>query len=215
MILHQSVGPNPRVVLFYLAHCGLDMRRKFVDIMSGDNRQPAYLARNPAGGTPLLELDDGSHIADSVAICEYLNELHPEAGLVGATPEARARTRAILRQIDHTVVVPLTTGFRGAEGLPMFKDRMLCSPEAAPGNKALAADGLNGVDALVGKSAYLAGNTLTLADIVLFCFVEFGAQVGQPSDPALTNLAAWHERVGALPAATASANPQIGIDAAG
>ena len=211
MKLYQSVGPNPRVVLFFLAEKGIELNREFVDIRAGDNRTPEWLARNPRGSMPVLELDDGRMISESTAICEYLEELYPDTPLIGATAEARAATRSALRYIDFGVVGPMTNGFRSAEGLPMFQDRMLCVPEAAAGNKSYAQDGLARADHMLADSEYLAGDALTLADIVLFCWTEFGAMVGQPTPDSLTNLSRWRTRVAARPAATASADPQIGV----
>jgi len=211
MKLYQSLGPNPRVVLMYLAETGLTLDREFVDIMAAENRRPDFYAKSPLGHTPLLELDDGSHIAESIAICEYLAETHAANELLGATPEQRARTRMFVRIVDQLVVVPMTAGFRGAEGLSMFRDRVLCLPDAAADLKRLAASGLEAVNNIIGAGPWVAGERFSLADILLYSFVEFGALVGQPLDPALTNLAAWRERVAARPSAAASANPQLGI----
>ena len=211
MKLHQSVGPNPRVVIMYVDEKAIYLPRQFIDIVGGENRRDAYLAKNPAGGTPLLELDDGGCIGESIAIAEYLEEKHPSPPLIGTTAEERAATRALIRRIDHDVVVPMSNGFRSSEGLPMFKDRLLCVPEAAAGNKAYARDGLAKLDARLAGKAWLAGERFTLADILLFCFVEFGGQVGQPLDPALANLAAWRDRVAARPSAAASADPKHGL----
>lgn len=211
MKLYQSLGPNPRVVLMYLAQTGLALDRQFVDIMAAENRQPDFYAKSPLGHTPLLELDDGSHIAESIAICEYLAETHAANELLGATPEQRARTRMFVRIVDQLVVVPMTAGFRGAEGLPMFRDRVLCLPDAAADLKRLAASGLEAVNNVIGAGPWIAGDRFSLADILLYSFVEFGVLVGQPPDPALTHLAAWRDRVAARPSAAASANPQQGI----
>lgn len=211
MKLYQSLGPNPRVVLMYLAETGLTLDREFVDIMAAENRRPDFYAKSPLGHTPLLELDDGSHIAESIAICEYLAETHAANELLGATPEQRARTRMFVRIVDQLVVVPMTAGFRGAEGLPMFRDRVLCLPDAAADLKRLAASGLEAVNNIIGAGPWIAGERFSLADILLYSFVEFGAMVGQAPDPALTHLAAWRDRVAARPSAGASANPQYGI----
>jgi len=211
MKLYQSLGPNPRVVLMYLAETNVQVDRRFVDIMAAENRQPDFCAKSPLGHTPVLELDDGSCIAESVAICEYLDETLGRNALLGATPEERAQTRMLVRIVDQLVVVPMTAGFRGAEGLPMFQSRLLCLPDAAADLKRLAADGLAQVDRILGAGQWLAGDRFSLADILLYSFVEFGAMVGQPLDPALTNLAAWRDRVAARPSAAASANPQMGI----
>ena len=211
MKLYQSLGPNPRVVLMYLAETGITIERQFVDIMAAENRQPDFRAKSPLGHTPLLELGDGSCIAESIAICEYLDETLGGHAMLGATAEKRAKTRMLVRIVDQLVVVPMTAGFRGAEGLPMFENRLLCLPDAAADLKRLAADGLTQVDRIVGDGPWLAGARFSLADILLYSFVEFGAMVGQPPDPALTNLAAWRERVAARPSAAASANPKYGI----
>ncbi|WP_077145285.1 glutathione S-transferase family protein [Sphingopyxis sp. KK2] len=211
MKLYQSLGPNPRVVLMYLAETGVAVERHFVDIMAAENRQPNFCAKSPLGHTPLLELDDGSCIAESIAICEYLDETQTAHALLGASAEERGRTRMLVRIVDQLVVVPMTAGFRGAEGLPMFQSRLLCLPDAAADLKRLAADGLAQVDRIVGAGPWLAGDRFSLADILLYSFVEFGAMVGQPLDPVLTNLAAWRDRVAARPSAPASANPKLGI----
>ena len=211
MKLYQSLGPNPRVVLMYLAETGVAVDRRFVDIMAAENRQPEFCAKSPLGHTPLLELDDGGWIAESIAICEYLDETLGGHTLLGATAEERAQTRMLARIVDQLVVVPMTSGFRGAEGLPMFESRVLCLPDAAADLKRLAADGLAQVNRIVGAGPWLAGNRFSLADILLYSFVEFGAMVGQPLDPALANLNAWRDRVAARPSAAASANPQYGI----
>ncbi len=211
MILYQSVGPNPRVAIMYAAEKGIALPRAFVDIIDGENRREGYLAKNPAGGTPCLELDDGSIIAESIAICEYLEELHPSPPLVGSTPEQRAATRMMIRRVDHDVVVPMSSGFRSAEGLPMFDSRMLCRPDAADGLKAYARDGLARLDAGLAGKDYLTGDRFTLADILLYSFVEFGPQVGQPFPDELARLAAWRARVAARPSAAASADPHNGL----
>ncbi|MBN8844409.1 MAG: glutathione S-transferase family protein [Sphingomonadales bacterium] len=211
MILYQSLGPNPRVVLMYLAETGVGVDRRFVDIMAAENRRPDFCAKSPLGHTPLLELDDGGCIAESIAICEYLDETLGGHALLGASAAERATTRMLVRIVDQLVVVPMTAGFRGAEGLPMFQSRLLCLPDAAADLKRLAADGLAQVDRIVGAGPWIAGDRFSLADILLYSFVEFGAMVGQPPDPALAHLATWRERVAARPSAAASANPQQGI----
>lgn len=211
MKLFQSVGPNPRVATMFIAEKGLTIERVFIDIQAGENRQPDYLAKNPAGGTPALELDNGHFLAESVAICEFLEEHHPSPPLIGHNAEERAITRMTVRSVDQNVVVPMSNGFRSAEGLPMFKDRMLCVPEAADGNKAYARDGLARIDLALTGREWLCGDRFTLADILLFCFVEFGAMVGQPLPDGLRNLAAWKARVGARPSAALSANPKNGL----
>ncbi|WP_373488604.1 glutathione S-transferase family protein [Blastomonas sp.] len=211
MKLYQSIGPNPRVVLMFLEEKGAVIDRAFVDIMKGENRQPDFVALNPFGQLPLLEMDDGTHLSESTAICAYIEEKFPAPPLIGSTAEERAVTNMLVRRLDYDVVAPMTTAFRGAEGLPMFKNRMRCLPEAADGLKASARDGLAAFDALIGDKTWLAGERFTLADILLYCLTEFGKQVGQPLPEELANLQAWSARVAARPSATASLNAQTGI----
>ncbi|RPG51271.1 MAG: glutathione S-transferase, partial [Gammaproteobacteria bacterium TMED182] len=115
--------------------------------------------------------------------------------LIGETPEDRVITRMWVRRIDLKIVEPLTNGFRAAEGAPMFKDRMRILPQAADDLKAMAQEGLTWLDALMEGQDYLCGDRFSLADILLAVFLEFGAQVGQPMNPAHANIAAWHGRV--------------------
>ncbi|MGL5838017.1 MAG: glutathione S-transferase family protein [Sphingorhabdus sp.] len=211
MKLYQSVGPNPRVATMFIAEKGVTIERVMLDIMAGENRQGDYLTKNPRGGSPCLELDDGSFLDESVAICEYLEEKYPSPPLIGLNAEDRAHTRAALRWVDQQVVVPMTNGFRSAEGLPMFQPRMLCIPEASDANKAYARDGLTKADARLAGQDYLCGKRFTLADILLFCFVEFGTQVGQPIPDGCNNIKAWQARVAARPSAVISANPKNGL----
>lgn len=204
MKLYQSIGPNPRVVKMFIAEKGLDVAREQLDLMGGENRREPYTKVNPAGQTPALELDDGGCVTEITAICEYLEERHPDPPLIGRTAEERAQTRMWTRRIDHKVCEPMANGFRFAEGLQLFQNRMRCVPEAAPGLKAIAKDGLEWVEAnFVGP--YLAGDRFTQADIQLYCFLDFGAQVGQPLDPGLAKLNAWMARVKERPSVAASA----------
>lgn len=205
MKLYQSIGPNPRLVRMFLVEKGIELPAVEVDIIAGENRQPPFLAINPSGSTPVLMLDSGEALAETTAICEYLEELHPQPPLIGSTPEARARTRMWTRRVDLAIVQPMTNGFRAAEGLPLFKDRVHCLPQAADDLKATAREGLAWLEAQIGDRPFIAGDALTLADIVLYSFVEFGALVGQGLDPALGRLGGWHARMAVRDSARATA----------
>lgn len=205
MKLYNSIGPNPRVVNMFLAEKGVDVTREKVDLMAGENRREPYLTVNPAGQLPALELDDGSVITEVTTICEYLEEKHPEPVLIGKTAEARAETRMWTRRIDLNICEPMANGFRFSQGLALFQPRMRCLPEAADGLKAVAQDKLTWLDGLMAGKTFVAGERLTLADILLFSFLDFGANVGQPLNPANKNIGAWFERMKARPSAAASA----------
>lgn len=204
MKLYDSIGPNPRVVKMFMAEKGIDIPRVTVDLMAGENRQAAHVARNPGGQMPTLELDDGSYLAEVTAICEYLEEKHPKPVLVGATPEERAMTRMWTRRIDLYIVEPMLTGFRGAEGQALFKDRMRLIPHASADLKTLAQEKITWLDGLIAGRDFVVGSSLTLADILLYCTLDFGATVGQPLNRDNKNIVEWFARVKARPSAEAS-----------
>ena len=203
MKLYNSVGPNPQFVRSFMAERGITIEMEDVDIMSGVNREGGYLAVNPAGQLPALLMDDGSLLTEITAICEYLDETQPGPSLIGDTPEERAQTRRWTRWVDLNVADPLTTAFRAAEGLPMFKDRMRCFPEAADGLKAAVQDKLAWLDQQMDGKTYLTGDKFTMADLLLSTFLAFGGMVGQPLNPDFKNLTAWHERCQARESAKA------------
>ncbi|MFT4569844.1 MAG: glutathione S-transferase [Hyphomicrobiaceae bacterium] len=204
MKLYDSLGPNPRVVRMFLAEKGIEIALEQVDLMGGDNRRGPYLEKNPAGQLPALELDDGSVIGEITAICEYLDEVHPEPPLIGSTPQERAETRMWVRRCDLNIAEPMANGFRFAEGIDLFRDRLLVIPQAADDLKATAVRNLRWLDGLMAGRQWIAGDRFTLADICLYGIVDFAAGVGQPLDPALAAVTSWYERVGARPSATAS-----------
>jgi glutathione S-transferase len=204
MKFYNSVGPNPRMVRMFMAEKGIDIPKVEVDLRGGENRREPYTKLNPAGQMPALELDDGTVLAEITAICEYLDEKKKDTpSLIGDTPEERAKTRMWARRIDLNIVEPAANGFRFSEGLKLFQNRIRCIPEAADGLKATARDKLAWLNGLMGANPFVCGAKLTMADILLFAFVDFMKQVGQPLDPANANLAAWYERMKARPSAAA------------
>jgi glutathione S-transferase len=151
-----------------------------------------------------LELEDGTVLAEITAICEYVDEKKKDTpSLIGDTPEERARTRMWARRIDLNIAEPAANGFRFAEGLKMFENRVRCIPGSADGLKATARDKLKWLDGLMGSKPFIAGDKLTMADILLFAFLDFMANVGQPLDPDCKNLTAWFGRMKARPSAAA------------
>ncbi len=203
MRLYNSIGPNPRVVRMFMAERGITLPLVEVDIRAGENRQAPFLAKNPAGQSPALELDDGSYLTEIIAICEYLDEVSPGPSLIGATPEQRAETRMWVRRIDLNIVEPMAAGFRFSEGLRMFKDRIHCIPHAAEDLKKSGQMKLRWLDGLMTGKTYVCGERLTLADVFLFCFLDFFESVRQPLDPELTTLAAWYARTKERPSTQA------------
>jgi glutathione S-transferase len=167
-----------------------------IDLPKGENRQAPYLSKNPAGQLPCLELNDGHFLAETIAICEYLEECQAEPVLIGGTPKERAETRMWVRHMEWKIIQPMLDGFRFGRGHDFFKDRMRVIPEAADGLKAVAQDGLRWLEQQLEGRLTIVPNRFTLADITLYPILEFGTSVGQPLDADLQSLTAWFEAVG-------------------
>ena len=204
MKLYNSMGPNPHMVRMYAAELGVDLAMEDVDLMGGENRQAAFLAKNPSGQSPALELDDGTVLAEITAICEYLDDITDGKTLIGNTPEERANTHMWTRRVDINICEPLGNGFRYAEGLQIFESRMITIPEAADGLKRIAQAKLTWLDEQMSdRREFIAGASLSMADILLYSMMVFFAGVGQPLNPENTNVQAWFDRMAARPSAQA------------
>ena len=203
MKLFDGLGPNPQVVRMFLAELGMEIETVKVDIMAGENREEGHLNRNPMGQLPTLELDDGSYLAEITAICEYLDDLRGGTELIGTNPEERAVTRMWTRRISLNICEAMTTAFRGAEGHQFFKDRLRTFPESADEFKAQAQENLSLLDRQMDGKEFICGANFSLADIMLFCFLNFGTTVGQAINPKAKNIVSWFEKVKARPSASA------------
>ena len=180
MKLYNSIGPNPHVVRMFVQELGVELETVEVDLMAGENRQEDHLTRNPSGQMPTLELDNGDFISEITVICDYLDELQGYTDLMGKTSEARAETRMWTRRIDLQIVEPLTNGFRFSEGHDFFKDRLRLIPQAADDLKTLAQERITWLDGQIKDKQFICGDRFSLADIMFYCFLNFGTTVGQP-----------------------------------
>ena len=216
MRMYDSFGPNPRALRMFLHEKRLELPKIDVDLLGAENRRAPYTDKNPGSQLPALELDDGRLLAETAAIFEYLEEKHPLPPLIGRSAEERAETRMWQRRIELRITEHLYNAFRFAEGLELFKPRMRVLPEAADGLKATVRDNLAWLDPLMAGKTFIVGDRFTIADIILYCGLDFGRGVGQPIDPAHENLAAWFARVGKRPSAAGSTHPQsAAVGAAG
>ncbi len=204
MLIYDAHSPAPRCLRMFLLEKQLQLPAVTVDVMTGENRQPAYLAINPAGQTPALRLDDGSVLTEAVAIAEYLEELHPSPVLIGSTPEQRAQTRQWWRRVELNITEFIHNAYHYAEGLARFESRMPVFPEAAAGLKRVAQDRLGWLDGMFGTGPYLCGERFTAADIWLYVWLDFGQSVNQPFDRSLPNIGLWFNRIAARPSAELS-----------
>jgi glutathione S-transferase len=203
MLFYNSVGPNPRVVRMFMAERGIKVPQTEIDLRGGENRRAPYMAKNPTGQMPALELDDGTVLAEITALCEYLDESNPGASLIGTNALERAETRMWVRRCDLGIVEPMANGYRFSQGVKLFENRIRCIPQAADDLKKTAAEKLAWLDGQLAGKQWICGERFSLADIFVFCFVDFGNQVGQPLDPGLKNIGGWFERMKARPSAAA------------
>jgi glutathione S-transferase len=203
MKFYNSIGPNPRVVRMFMAEKGITVPTEEVNLMAGENRQEPHLKRNPHGQMPCLELDNGQYISEILPICEYLEDKNPTPALIGANAEEKAETRMWTRRIDLNICEPLANGFRFSAGLPLFQNRIVTVPEAADGLKRIAQDRLKWLDGQMAGKDFVCGKRFTLADVLLYGFVDFGGQVGQPLNPEFKTLASWFGRIKDRPSTAA------------
>tara|TARA_Y100001970_G_C14155309_1_gene815182 strand:+ start:434 stop:1000 length:567 start_codon:yes stop_codon:yes gene_type:complete len=187
----------------FMAELGVEIQKEEIDLMGGANRQDPYLKINPAGQLPALELDNGEVISEITCICEYLDEQDSSSTLIGTSPEDRAITRMWVRRIDLGIVENLTNGFRYAEGVPLFKDRMTLIPHAAEDLKKLTQEKISWLNGLIQDKEFICGDRFSLADILLYVFLEFGTTVGQPLNESNRNIIGWYERVSVRASASA------------
>jgi glutathione S-transferase len=197
-----AFAPNPRRLRIFVAEKGLKIPIEQVDLFTGKNRTPEMLAKNPAGGLPLLELDDGSHLAESVAICRYLEGLHPEPNLMGKDSREQAFIEMWNRRIELGLFASAGRAFQHTNEL--FKARLKQMPEYGETQREATKQQLQWLDAQIGNKPFIAGDRFTIADITALVAVDFAAQAaGVPIDPALKNLTRWHQSVSSRPSAKA------------
>ena len=197
----SSIAPNPKKVRVYLKEKDLQVPIVPVDILTGENRTPEFLEKNPLGGLPVLELDDGTHLTESLAIIEYLEDLHPNPPMIGTTPLERARVREAERICELGVLGTVATIFQNTS--PFFAGRLKQSSEAAENARVRLGNALRVLDARLSQHAFVAGGRPSIADCTLLAALEF-ATLGQiPIDPSLAHVHRWWQMMRARPSAAA------------
>ena len=203
-----QMAPNPRRVRVFLAEKGVDILKTEVSIIEGENLKPEYLAVNPRGLLPTLELDDGNRIDETIAICRYIEETQPEPNLMGRDALEKAQIESWQRHMEFDGLNPTGEMFRNS--FDAFKNRGLPGLENVQAIPDLAARGKAGVERFyerleqrLSQSNYIAGERYTVADITALCVVDFAgfAKMGIPE--ANTNTKRWHADVSSRPSAKA------------
>lgn len=199
-------APNPRRVTMFMAEKGIDnIELVTVDLMKDEHRTPDFLARNPLGLVPVLELDDGRTLSETRAICTYLEGLYPEPNLLGRDFEERAFIEMADRRVELQLFRGLTDWVRHTHpALATLEKPQFAEFGASQAGK--ARDKARWFDELLGRQMYVAGDRFTIADITAYCGLEFAKALMKfrPDEEGLKNVQAWRDRIHARPSAAAS-----------
>ena len=200
-IYNSQTAPNPRRVRVFLAEKGIQVPYEEVDIVKAVNRSPEFRKKNPMGTVPVLELDDGTCIAESVAICRYFEETQPDPPLMGVDARDRAVVEMWQRRMEFELLWPVANSFRHRH--EFFKGRIPQVPEFAEVSRQAAEGSLAWLDGVLADRPFIAGERYTIADITALCAVDFGRVSKLRILPEQRNLARWYEAVSARPSAKA------------
>ena len=195
-------SPNARRVRIFIAEKGLEIPIVPVNMMTGENQSEDYLAKNSLGKMPLLELDDGTCIAESAAICRYLEEMNPNPPLMGRNPLERALVEMWHRRMELEFLIPMITIFLHTG--EMWKDRVTQIPQVAETGILNVKERMEWLDRELDGKEFITGEDYTIADIAAQCaFVMGKAALGLRIAEDQLNLSDWFTRVSSRPTARA------------
>ncbi len=197
-------APNPRRVHIYLAEKGIKVPFERIDIMKRENRQPEFIEKvNVMGGLPVLELDDGSHIAESIAICRYFEATTPDPPLFGSTAVEQGTVEMWLRRIELNFMMPV--GLVWVHGSPLTASVIKHQiPEVAEQNREVVRRYFEFLDDQLASREFIAGAAYSIADIVALCTLDFAAEFNSlQHTPDQRQLTRWHQSVSSRPSASA------------
>jgi glutathione S-transferase len=196
-----TLAPSPRRVRIFLAEKGISVALEQVDIMRNANRTPEFYARNPMGSLPILELDDGLCLSESVAICRYFEETHPAPPLFGEGATERAIIEMWNRRVELSIFAPVGHVWSHLSEVSVGRGRRI--PAFGEIQREVAIAGFAMLDAALKDSEFIAGARYSIADITTLCMVDFARTVGIQIAPEQRNLARWHDAVASRPSARA------------
>ncbi len=201
-------APNPRRVRMFLAEKGIKVPTEQVNVREMVQYAAAFQAVNPYAMVPVLELDDGTYIGESVAICRYVEEIHPEPPLMGIDARDKAIVEMWNRRAEHDGLMAVSETVRNL--LPLFEDRALPGTRGVPQIPALVERGrasaarfFEHIDVRLGDSEFLAGPRFTIADITAWIATTMAArgEISVPEDR--INVKRWFDVIAARPSAQA------------
>ena len=196
-----TLAPSPRRVRIFLAEKGIAIPLEQVDIMRNANRTPEFYRKNPSGSLPILELDDGSHLSESVAICRYFEETHPLPALFGVGAKEQAMVEMWNRRVELSIFAPV--GHVWSHLSPVSEGRAKRIREFGLIQRDAAAAGFAMLDRAIGGNQFIAGARFSIADITTLCMVDFARTVDIKIQPEQQNLARWYARVSSRPSSKA------------
>ena len=200
-IYEFTQAPNPRRVRVFLAEKGITVPLEQVNIAAGDNRKPEFLKINPMGGLPVLELDDGTRIAESVAICRYFEEKQPNPPLFGTDAKDKAVVEMWNRRMELEILSMTAGAFRNTSDF--FKGRIPQVKEYGEICRNAALKRIEWLDTVLADREFVAGPRYTIADITALIGIDFGRTTGIKILENQKNLARWHQAVSSRPSAKA------------
>jgi glutathione S-transferase len=196
------LAPNPRRVRWFMAEKGIeDIEIVTLNLMEGTHKQADYLRKAGLANVPMLEMDDGTCITESLAICRYLESRYPEPNLFGRTPEETAVIEMWTRRGEMLVATPLMIGVRHTH--PAMAALETQNPEVGEYNKQAGLKALKVLDRRLGESEWLGSDRLTIADIIAFVGIDFGRMIKLKPPEELTQVCRWADAMRARPAAKA------------
>ncbi len=203
MKLHEAAtAPNCRRVRIFLAEKGIEVPIVPVDLGKAENRAAPFRVKNPMGRVPVLELDDGTFIAESVAICRYFEQLQPEPALMGGDdPEQAARIEMWQRRMELEIALPIMQVFRNTH--PYFAKLIEQFPDYGEGQRRQATKRLAWLDEELANREFVAGDEYSIADITAQIGIDFGRVTKFKVTEETPNLLRWHQAVSARPSAKA------------
>jgi glutathione S-transferase len=194
-------APNPRRVRIYLAEKGIEVPLVHIDMMKREHKSPEFMEKNSLGQVPSLELDDGTVISESVAICRYFEALHPEPPLFGRTALEIAQVDMWIRRGEFIVMGPVGNFWRHAH--PRTAKLLKQFPDFGESNREAAARSLKWLDRELAGHDFIVGDHFSVADIMMFCTVDFSKFIGLDIPDDCANVRAWFDRITARPSARA------------
>lgn len=194
-------APNPRRVRMFLAEKGLSVPETHLDFRAREHKSKAHRARNSLGQVPVLELDDGTTISESGAICRWFEETYPEPPLFGVSALEKAHVDMWVRRIEFVLTQPAANFWRHAH--PYTAHLLTQHKEFGESNRTAWAEAALWLDRELADQAFIAGEAFTIADICALSTVDFANWIGLSPPDGAAHLAAWRERVSARPSASA------------